>query len=73
MRPMKPVLWSVLSWCVPAIYLDGAYFPNLEADALDSWVRPEHLAGIEVYSEVTVPSAYHRLRDGCGVLLIWTK
>ena len=61
------------AWCIPDMYLDGAYFPNMDADALDSWVRPEHLRGIEVYTEATRPAAFHRARDGCGVILIWTK
>jgi len=61
------------NWCAPAIYLDGLYMSEFTADALDSWVSPERIAGIEVYSEVAVPPDYQRARSGCGSILIWTK
>ena len=60
-------------WCAPAIYLDGQYMPSLGADAIDSWIRPNAIAGIEVYSEATVPNDFMKQRSGCGSIVIWRK
>ena len=60
-------------WCAPAIYLDGIHMPSLDADAIDAWIRPEKVAGVEIYSEATVPSQFERARSGCGTVVIWKK
>jgi hypothetical protein len=60
-------------WCAPSIYLDGALVDRLTADDIDAWVRPGDIAGIEVYTEATVPAQYQRGRRGCGSILIWRK
>lgn len=60
-------------WCAPAIYLDGIYMPSLDADAIDAWIRPNKVAGIEIYSEATVLSQFERARSGCGTVVIWKK
>ena len=59
--------------CVASVYLDGMYLPALTVRDLDNYVRPEGIAGIEVYSDATVPAAYQRALSGCGVIIIWTK
>jgi hypothetical protein len=60
--------------CTPAIVLDGT--PVLGgADVLDDLVRPQDIAGIEVYSSPgTVPAQYAQPggSSGCAILL-WTK
>ena len=61
------------NWCTPAIYLDGIHMPGLDADAIDAWIRPEKVAGIEIYSEATVLSQFEQARSGCGTVVIWKK
>ena len=60
-------------WCAPAIYLDGMHFPGLGATELDAWLRPGSVAGIEVYSEASVPNEFRQNRTGCGSIVIWRK
>ena len=61
------------NWCTPAIYLDGVHMPSLDADAIDAWVRPNNVLGIEIYSEATVLSQFEQARSGCGTVVIWKK
>ena len=61
------------NWCPPAIYLDGIHMPGLDADAIDAWVRPNNVLGIEIYSEATVLSQFEQARSGCGTVVIWKK
>ena len=61
------------NWCPAAIYLDGMHFPGLSADDIDAWLRPDNVAGIEVYSEATVPNEFRQERSGCGSVVIWRK
>lgn len=60
-------------WCAPAIYLDGVHMQHLGADAIDSWLQPKDVAGIEIYSEATVPNEFQQGRTGCGSIVIWKK
>jgi hypothetical protein len=60
-------------WCAPAIYLDGIHMPHFGADDLDGWLQPKDVAGIEVYSEATVPNEFQQGRSGCGSVVIWKK
>lgn len=61
-------------WCSPAIYVDGRnMMDGLSADDIDSWVRPEEVAGIEVYTESSVPAEFQQGLSGCGSVVIWTK
>ena len=46
---------------------------DLDADAIDAWIRPEKVAGIEIYSEATVLSQFEQARSGCGTVVIWKK
>lgn len=59
-------------WCRPAFYLDGAYL-NIGPDDLDTWVRLNEIAGIEVYTGDMVPVEFQRSLSGCGAIVIWTK
>lgn len=60
-------------WCAAAIYLDGMHFPGLGASELDAWLKPGDVAGIEVYSEASVPNEFRQERTGCGSIVIWRK
>jgi hypothetical protein len=59
--------------CDPAIFLNGANMSFMDANDIDTWVRPSDVAGIEVYSETTVPPDFHVGLSGCGAIVIWTK
>ncbi len=45
---------------------------DLTADDIDSWVRPQEIAAIEVYTDV-VPPQFQQILLGCGAIAIWTK
>ena len=60
-------------WCAPAIYLDGVHMHHLGADDIDGWLKPKDVAGIEIYSEATVPNEFQQGRSGCGSIVIWKK
>jgi len=42
-------------------------------DDVDTWVRPNEIAGIEVYTGDMVPIEFQRGLSGCGSIVIWTK
>lgn len=57
--------------CSPEVYLDGMRMYQ-GAEDIDQFVRPEQVAGIEVYTGVAgAPMQYPP--NGCGSILIWTK
>ena len=58
--------------CSPGVYIDGMRLDGADTADIDSWVRPEELAGMEIYSVATVPAQYQTL-NGCGAILLWTK
>ena len=60
-------------WCYPAIYINGGYMRDLDADDLDAWLRPTDVLGIEVYAGISAPIQFQQGRTGCGSILIWTK
>lgn len=59
--------------CDPAIFLNGANVSFMDGNDIDTWVRPSDVAGIEVYSETTVPAEFHVGLRGCGAIVIWTR
>jgi hypothetical protein len=66
--------------CSPVIYLDGNYMGDLRAGDIDGWVRPDEVAGIEIYTGPVVPAQFSTGRSGvgasrgdCGSIVIWTK
>jgi len=59
--------------CVPMVYLDGHRMEGLSAGDIDSFVRPETIKGIEVYSGSTAPPQFHPGMSGCGSIVIWTR
>jgi hypothetical protein len=66
--------------CSPAIYIDGIYMSDLSADDIDGMVRPDEVAGIEIYAGSWVPAQFTRglagigrLGEACGSIAIWTR
>jgi hypothetical protein len=66
--------------CAPTVFLDGLSLGDrLTTNEIDTWVRPNDITGIEIYSEAATPAEFHQGMNGrndalaCGTLLIWTK
>jgi hypothetical protein len=71
------------------LYIEGGYIPNPAIarvdrragaipykQGLDELVRPEQIAGIEIYYGSEVPAKYNKTRvsgDRCAVTLVWLK
>jgi hypothetical protein len=71
-------LWLMRStsggeYCMPTLYLNGARMPADLLSDLDILVRPEELAGMEVYRAGTAPPQFADFRSGCGAIVIWTR
>ena len=66
--------------CVPTVYLNGLTLGiRPTSDDIDTFVRPEDVKGIEIYSDVAPPVQY-RPEGGtalepthCGSIMIWTR
>ncbi len=58
--------------CPATVVLDGAPLPA--GDDLDQLVRPDQVAGIEVYTDATFapPQYFGPLMNDCSVVLVWT-
>ena len=56
----------------PMVWLDGARVPGAE---LDEVIRPDDIAGMEVYASTAgVPAQFlDRTNRGCGTILLWTR
>ena len=58
--------------CSPALILDN--MPINVTDELDDLVRPQDIAGVEVYRGASeVPGRFLGQRNNCGLVVIWTK
>ena len=65
------------SICLPLIFLDGLLVadgmtPGFGRMNLET-IRPQDVAGIEIYGEAGAPLQYARQGGACGVVLFWTK
>jgi hypothetical protein len=59
--------------CV-TVYVDGSQWQQLEAGDLDSFVRPEEAAAIEVYpAGSATPVEFQTSGQDCAAVVIWTK
>ena len=81
------VMRGAFGACDPSIYINGMSMTDATADStrsgiatvtitaddLDTWMRPNDVTGIEVYSGDNVPPQYQQAMRGCGSILIWTK
>lgn len=57
--------------CPAELYIDGFYM--FSSSDLDHWLRPEDVAGIEIYGSMMAPPQFQRPFSGCGSIVIWTK
>ena len=58
--------------CSPAVILDN--MPINVTDELDDIVKPQDIAGVEVYRGASeVPGRFLGNRNNCGLVVIWTK
>jgi Carboxypeptidase regulatory-like domain/TonB-dependent Receptor Plug Domain len=58
--------------CV-TMYVDGAQWQQLEPGDLDSFVQPNEVAAIEVYSGASVPPQFSQAGQSCAAVVVWTK
>jgi hypothetical protein len=67
--------------CSPGVYIDGRYMRDLGGDDIDTWVKPDEIAGIEIYVGAAVPPEFNPGLAGggaaggqhCGSIVIWTR
>lgn len=59
--------------CSPALYLDGQYLRGLSVDDINSWVTPDEVAGIEIYTTGMVLPQFEPDVRGCGSIVVWTS
>jgi hypothetical protein len=64
-----PVRSALLSGCVAGVYLDGLRSSYEELLAY----KPEDLRAIEVFPRAANVPLKYQPRNGCGVVLVWTK
>jgi len=59
--------------CV-TIYVDGSKWQQMEAGDLDSFVRPQDVAAIEVYpGGGSMPAEFQTTGADCAAVVVWTK
>jgi hypothetical protein len=64
---------NLSEWCSAMVYLDGHRLERVSADDIDGMLRPDEIAGIEVYAGAEVPPQFQLPLSGCGSIVIWTK
>lgn len=60
-------------WCQSAIYVNGHHMTGFTAGDIDSMLRPNEIAGIEVYAGTSVPPQFQQAFSACGSIVIWMK
>jgi hypothetical protein len=58
--------------CV-TVWVDGAQWQALDAGDLDSFVRPEEVAAVEVYNGISIPPQFTTVGQSCSAVVVWTK
>ena len=59
--------------CV-TFYVDGAPWQQMTPGDLDTYVRPEEVAALEVYNGSTAPPQFQQAgQSGCTTVVIWTE
>ncbi len=58
--------------CV-TMFVDGAQWQQIEPGDLDSFVQPNEVAAVEVYSGASVPAQFATVGQGCAAVVVWTK
>jgi hypothetical protein len=62
--------------CAVLYYVNGAPFPLAPGLGIDQFIRPDEIAGMEVYTGASkLPPRFHASTQGarCGVIAIWTS
>ncbi len=61
--------------CEPEIFIDNRFLGYMTGEELDMAVRPNDVAGIEVYPSSMAPVEFNRgmASSHCGVIVIWSK
>jgi hypothetical protein len=59
--------------CAPTVYIDGLMMRGLSGADVDTLVRTQDVAAIEVYAESQVPPQFQDALSGCGSIVLWTK
>jgi TonB-dependent Receptor Plug Domain/Carboxypeptidase regulatory-like domain len=74
-QPLIMIRGTLDEWCQPAWYVDGRNMGELSLEVLDGWVRPQDVAGIEVYPGAATPPQFSlgMAGTGCGSIVIWTR
>ncbi|HEX6573378.1 MAG TPA: carboxypeptidase regulatory-like domain-containing protein [Gemmatimonadaceae bacterium] len=72
-QPIIQVRGAFAEWCEPAIFINGMNVSFMDTSDIDTWVKPQEVAGIEVYSGTMVPGEFQEGLRGCGSLVIWTR
>jgi hypothetical protein len=75
---MPPVALIVMrnaasGYCHPAIYLDGMPMRQFNDTGVDDFLRPEMIAGVEIYPRSAGAPAEFFDPKGCGVVAFWTR
>jgi hypothetical protein len=60
------------SGCV-TVFVDGAPWQQLTPGDLDSFVRPEEVAAVEIYQGTQVPAQFVTVGQSCSAVVVWTK
>ncbi len=58
--------------CQPTVFVNGMSMRGMSAGEVNSFLRPNEIAGIEVYSSAGAPMQFSGL-DGCGVIVFWSR
>lgn len=70
-RDIGDVSHSPTDQCDPTIYVDGIVMP--QGEAVDIFLRPDMLEGVEVYTNGSAAPAPLLPRSNCGVVAFWTR
>jgi hypothetical protein len=60
------------SGCV-TVFVDGAPWQQLDPGDLDTFVQPNEVAAIEVYSGTSIPAQFTTPGRNCSAVVVWTK
>jgi len=55
------------------MYVDGAQWQQLDPGDLDSFVQPNEVAAIEVYTGTSAPPQFSSPGQNCASVVVWTK
>lgn len=58
--------------CV-TVYVDGAPWQQLDPGDLDTFVQPNEIAAIEVYTGASIPAQFVTSGQNCSAVVVWTK